>query len=354
MAVTRRTLRLAQQLRIVIDGILDRTVRELVEAWARAWQVIDAEWVEAMNELVEMSQDGNWPSRRQVLRATKAQAALASATREILDLSEFTGITVVAAAREVTSQVAFWQARLVASQLPDTAAIGAMLHPLPDQVLAAIVERTTEQIESLRRPLSIDAAEAMKQALIRGVVVGENPRTTARQMVDRAEQRFNGGLTRAMSIARTELMDAHRSATAAYQLEQTDVLRGWAWHAKLDARTCPSCWAKHGTEHELTETGPNDHPQGRCARTPLTKSWADLGIDLDEPESVLPDARATFEALPRADQLRILGPVRLKALEAGSIAWEDLSVLRTSKGWRDSWVAVPVQDARRSLLDVVR
>ncbi|WP_193613152.1 phage minor head protein [Nocardioides lijunqiniae] len=354
MAVTRLTLRLAQQLRVVIDGILDRTVRELVEAWARAWQVIDAEWVAAMDELVEMSTDGQWPTAAQVFRATAAQAALASATREILDLSEFTGVTVVAAAREVTEEVAVWQSRLIASQLPRTAAVGAMLRPMPDQVLAAIVERTTEQIESRRQPLSVDAAEAMKQALVRGIVVGENPRVTARRMVDRAEHRFNGGLTRAMSIARTEVMDAHRSATAAYQLEQTDVLRGWAWHAKLDTRTCPSCWAKHGTEHELTETGPDDHPQGRCARTPLTKSWAELGIDLDEPDSLLPDARASFDALPRGDKLRVLGPVRLKALEDGAIGWEDLSVLRTSDGWRDSWVPVPVQDARRSLVSVAR
>ena len=350
MAVTRRTLRLAQQLRVVIDGVLDRVVRELVEAWARAWQVIDAEWVAAMDELVEMSTDGVWPTPGQVMRASKAQAALASATREILDLAEFTGVTVVAAAREVTAEVAFWQEALIASQLPTTVSAAGLLRPLNDQVLAAIVERTTEQIESRRRPLEVHAAEAMKQALIRGVVVGESPRVTARRMVDRAEHRFNGGLTRALSIARTEVMDAHRSATAAYQLEQTDVLRGWLWHAKLDARTCPSCWAKHGTEHELIETGPNDHPQGRCARTPLTKSWADLGFDIEEPESLLPDARATFDALPRAAKLRILGPVRLKALEDGAIGWADLSVLRTSDGWRDSWVAAPVQDARRSLV----
>jgi SPP1 gp7 family putative phage head morphogenesis protein len=353
VAVTRQTLRLAAQLRVVVDGIVDQTVRQLIEAWARAWQVIDAEWVDAMDELVEMSSDGKWPSPRQVARATKAQKALASATREITGLADFTGVTVVAAAREVTSEVAFWQARIVASQLPADVDADGMFNPLPDELLGAMVERTTEQIESLRRPLSRDAREAMRQALIHGVAAGKNPRDTARRMVDRAEGRFLGGLTRAMTIARTEVLDAHRSATAAWQFEQSDVLRGWVWTAKLDTRTCPSCWAKHGSEHQLHEVGPNDHQQGRCARTPLVKSWADLGFDLEEPPSVLPDAQAEFFRLPQAQKVRIMGAVRLHALETGAISWAELTTKRTTPGWRDSWVPAPVKQVRRALLTSV-
>jgi hypothetical protein len=350
VAVSRQTLRLADQLRVLVDGHVNGAVRQLVEAWARAWQVIDREWVLAMDELVEMSTGGKWPSPAQVRKATKAQAALESATREILDLTEFAGVTVVTAARDVTSEVAFWQARIVASQLPADIDATTLLRPLPDQALAAIVERTTERIESLKRPLSRDAREAMRQALVRGVAIGENPRATARRMVDRAEDRFLGGLTRAMTIARTEVLDAHRSAAAAYQFEQSDVLRGWVWNAKLDARTCPSCWAKHGTEHGLEEVGPNDHQQGRCARTPLVKSWAELGFDVEEPESALPDAQAAFEALSPAEQLAIMGPVRLKALQDGVLDWDELSVKRKAPGWRDSWAPVPVGKARRRLV----
>lgn len=351
MAVTRRTLRLAEQLRIVIDHEIDWSVRQLVQAWARAWTVIDGEWTATVNQLVDLTSHGQWPGASVVLRAAATQAALASATREVVDLADFTGVTVVTAARNVSTEVAFWQKRIIASQLPASFKPGQELpEKLPDQVLASIVERTTEQIESRRRPLAEDAVESMRQALVRGVAIGENPRSTARRMLDRTHSSFNGGLSRALTIARTEVLDAYRSGAAAYQSQHDDVLRGWAWHAKLDARTCPSCWAKHGTVHQLWETGPHDHQCGRCSRTPLTRSWADIGIDLEEPESVLPDAEQAFKALSREEQLKVMGVVRLHALDAGVLDWSDLTVRRTTPGWRESWVPIRVADARRRLV----
>jgi hypothetical protein len=84
--------------------------------------------------------------------------------------------------------------------------------------------------------------------------------------------------------------------------QHADVLRGWEWLAAMDERTCPSCWAQHGTIHTLDEPGPNDHPQGRCARNVLTKSWADLGFDITEPPSVTPDAQTVFDGLSAEQQ----------------------------------------------------
>lgn len=354
MAVTRRTLRLADQLRIVIDGEVNWSVRQLVQAWARAWFVVDTEWTKAVNHLVEVSREGRWPTQAQILTAATTRAALASTTREIVDLTDFTGITVVTAARNVTTEVAFWQKQLITSQLPVGWKPGEDLpEKLPDQVLAAIVERTAEQIESWKRPLPGDVAETMKTELIRGVVLGENPRTAARRMVQIEQSRFNGGLTRAMTLARTEILDAYRSGAGAYHGQHDAVLQGWLWGAKLDARTCAACWAMHGTEHPLYEPGPEDHQCGRCARLPLTRSWRDLGIDLDEPESVMPDARGTFDSLTREEQLKILGAVRLQALEAGVLDWSELAVKRETPGWRDSWVPIRVDDARRRLLTVL-
>jgi hypothetical protein len=356
MAVTRRTLRLAEQLRIVIDREVDWSIRQLVQAWARAWLTIDAEWTKATQDLVEMTQAGRWPSQRDILRASSVQAALQSATREVVDLAEFAGVTVVTSARQVSTEVAFWQRQIITSQLPIGWARGeALPEKLPDQVLAAIVERTTERIESRKRPLADGTVDAMKRALVRGVAVGENPRVTARRMVTTSRSKFNGGLTRAMTLARTEVLDAYRSGAAAYQSAHDDVLQGWLWDAKLDARTCPSCWAMHGTEHPLLEPGPIDHHCGRCARTPLTRSWADLGIEgMDEPDSLSPDAQEVFRQMRHEDQLRVMGPVRLQALDTGALEWSDLSIQRNNPGWRDSRVPISVGDARRKLLAAVR
>lgn len=40
MAVTNETLRQARRLRAQVDGTVDATVRDLVAAWARAWDEI--------------------------------------------------------------------------------------------------------------------------------------------------------------------------------------------------------------------------------------------------------------------------------------------------------------------------
>jgi SPP1 gp7 family putative phage head morphogenesis protein len=163
-------------------------------------------------------------------------------------------------------------------------------------------------------------------------------------MVRQVEGQFNGGLTRALTIARTETLDAYRQAAAAVQDASRDVLEGWVWLAQLDGRGCPACWAMHGTVHPLDEPGPLGHPNCRCSRAPKTQSWRDLGFDMDEPEDQIPDAEQVFQALPRAVQVRIMGPARLGLLDRGEVSWPDLARRKDNPGWRPSWMPVPVQD----------
>lgn len=355
MAVDHTTIRLAKQLRVRVDQHVDTAVRQLVEAWARGWEEINGEWEAAILDLVLNSRGGKWPSRVQIARASRVRQALAIATEQVTGLAEFAGVTVSTGARDVSGEAALWQARLIASQMPDQAGTTAQLVARFDRVeaeaIAAIVERTVEQITSATRPLSALAANSMKRALVRGVALGENPRVAARRMVDRVQGEFNGGLSRALVIARTEILDAHRSSTAAAQLANADVLSGWMWLAKLDKRTCPACWARHGTVHDLAETGPDDHQQGRCARLPVTKSWAELGFhDVIEPAPLVPDAGQVFADLSRADQLRIMGPIRLKALDTGVLSLADMAVPKNNPGWRRSWVPLSNNAVRRHLV----
>lgn len=350
MAINRETLRLSRELRILIRDTENEAVRSLVRAWATAWQEIETEWSLAVQDLLAVT-PGQWPTRAQIARAARAQQALDLALTRLDELSDFAGVLIERAGADAVHRAVEWQPRIIASQLPPSVGDAALLAGTFDRISAdaidAIIERAATQIHSTRRPLSADAVDAMKRSLIRGVAVGENPRKAAAQMLARVQGDFNGGLTRALTIARTEILDAYRSGAAAAQLANEDVLQGWVWQAQLDTRTCPSCWAQHGSKHALTELGPNDHQNGRCARLPVTKPWRDLGIDLDEPESQLPDARTTFEALPRADQLTIMGPTRLAALDNGA-PWVGLTQRRTTKGWRDSWHPRPASLLARS------
>ncbi|WP_152185343.1 phage minor head protein [Segeticoccus rhizosphaerae] len=347
MAVNRRTLRLIAGMRLSIDTTVDKAVTDLIAAWGTAWNEVAGEWQDALADLVAASTDGKWPSRTQIRRADRARRALA-VTRDSLDqLTKDFGVRVVQDLTPLADDAAQWEARLIHSQMPRGAADVAAFDRIDQRALEAVVERAAGRVTSLAKPLSRQAEAAMKSTLIRGVAVGDNPRKAASTMLRRVQGQFEGGRNRALVIARTEMLDAHRAAAYAQDQANKATVAQWQWVAQLDRRTCPSCWAKHGTTYPLIEPGPEDHQQGRCARVPVTKSWRDLGFDIDEPPSLLPDAKATFDGLPEADQVAIMGKARLGLLKAGHVGWDDLTAKRTTTGWRDSWAPRPTRDLLR-------
>lgn len=347
MAVTRRTLTLLDDLRRGLEAITDAQTRDLVRAWVDAWNEVEPD-LRAV--LLDMLTAGERVTRAQLLRSTRLRAALAVIAERLEDLAAQAQVRVTADLAAVIAAAGGAQASIIDSQLPPAAQQLVDLYAwarVDAGQVEAIVRRATEQITALSRPLSAEAYAAVRRELIRGIAAGSNPRETARRIVARVERRFNGGLNRALVIARTETLDAHRAAARVGQAQHADVLAGWEWLAKLDGRTCPSCWARHGTRHDLDAPGPEDHQQGRCARLPVTKSWADLGFaDLEEPPSVLPDAATVFAGLPTVEQRAILGPKRYDAWVAGEFPMGAWSVRRTTPGWRDSYTVAPAPQSK--------
>ncbi|WP_159622681.1 phage minor head protein [Ruania rhizosphaerae] len=346
MAVTPDTLRLLAGLRIRVGDSVDQAGRDLVRGWATAWDELAAEWDAALTELAAASTANGWPSRAQLARADRVWRAM-DATRDALDgLAQDLDVRILQDLPDLTGDAALWQARITGSQLPpaagSTAELVARFNRVDPAQLEQIVTRTTTQIHAATRPLSVEAIAVMRSQLIRGVAVGDNPRQVAALMLRRLEGGFNGGLTRALVISRTEMLDAYRAAAQAQDIANETTLTGWRWMATLDTRTCPSCLAQHGSLHPTSEAGPHDHQQGRCARLPVTKTWRELGFDIDEPPDIIPDARAWFDNLAATDQARIMGPRRLQLLQDGDISWDDLTRLRHTTGWRDSYTVTPV------------
>jgi hypothetical protein len=347
VAIKRSTLRLVGGLRVVVGQAADDATRDITRAWARAWDELIRQWRTGMLDATEFAMaQGEWPSRLQLARLDRLQSALDASRDALGALGTRTGVTVSDAARQAIHVTAEVEPRVIADQLPDGEQPGALTvftgRTAPQSALDFLVARTAQQITALSWELSGPATEAMRRSLIRGMALGTNPRDMARDMVARVEGQFNGGLTRAINIARTETLDAYRRAGALVDQANTDVVGGWTWLATLDRRTCPSCWGQHGSEHPLTEPGPMDHQQGRCARIPTVLPWSALGIKAKEPPSLLPDAQAKFRALPEADQLQIMGPGRLELLKSGQASWSDLAQRRETRGWRPSYVPTPV------------
>lgn len=352
MAVTARTLRIVEDLRNQLDTIVDTQTAELVRMWATAFDEVRPDLTAALSELLVTP--GERITRAQMLRSSRLQQALIIIATRLRDLADQAGVRITGDLQQVITTAGAAQASVIDSQLPP----GSRLVDFQgwDRVdvrqIEAIVTRSTERIVSRLDPLPGDVMDVVRRELIRGVAAGSNPRETARRMVARVEGHVNGrwGLTRAMVIARTETLDAHRAAAQLGQGQHADVLTEWEWSCKLDSRSCPACWAMHGRRFPLETPGPEDHPQGRCARLPRTASWADLGFDVEEPPDLMPDAEAQFALLAADEQRSILGPSRYTAWRDGDYPISGWATRRENPDWRPSHQVSPAPSGGRRRL----
>lgn len=346
MAVTAETLKVLEGIRKQLATMTTAQTVALTRAWVDAWDVLQPEFNAAILELLAAAKNGRVPASV-VARNIRLRDTIAQARAMLDELATTTNVQVTTDVGQAMLDALDHHEALVRSQLPPGQA-GAAINfaRVSPEAVAAMVERTTQSIHKFTQPLPAKVERMMKQQLIRGITVGDNPRRTAGRIIKGAEGEFNGGLTRALNIARTETLDAHRASTQASEKSNTEILAEWEWHASLTGRTCPSCWAKHGTRHPLHESGPNDHPSGRCARVTVTKTWKELGFDIEEPPSLTQDAEAVYNNLTPESQTAIMGKGRAEMLANGEIKWADLSRKQENPGWRDSYNAVPVKDLR--------
>lgn len=346
MAITAITLRLQSELRTVTDRYVDAVTRALVARWSQAWHEISAEWELVVGEIVTARTAGEPLHPAQIAQLARTQRALVVTADKLTELvGEFETI-LDEPLREIVQRTADMTSQVVASQLPDLPAFKSFTR-VDAVAMQQIIDRTMTSIVSSAEPLAPDALDAVKASLIRAIPAGWSPEKAAREVLKRTRSSFNGGLGRAMRIARTEMLDAHRAANH-QQMRDNPAVASWLWWAELDGSTCPSCIAQHGTEHPLDEDGPHDHPNGRCTALPKTQTWADLGFPgLDEPEDIRPTAEDWIRDNPE-EAVRALGPDRYQLLMDGRISLSDLSTLHQNDGWRDSYQATSLSDLRKA------
>lgn len=190
----------------------------------------------------------------------------------------------------------------------------------------AAVSQPGRPVYALLAQLGRDAAEAAVRELAAGAALGYNPRKTARLMVKAADGLASA---RARTIARTETLRAFRSAHLAAYRQNADVVGGWMWRAKLDTRTCPACWALHGSIHPVDEDFAA-HPNCRCRPIPVP-DLPDAALDAyTRSVGTGPDR---FAALSAGEQRAILGPARYDLYAAGRLRLEDVVGYATHPVW---------------------
>lgn len=343
MAVTDEVVQMIKAGRDSTVQLTDAQVLALTGAWVEAWDELQPVFDDALQATVAVA-DGPIPASV-MARDRRITQALLAARAALEDLQVRTEEIVAQDVPAATLNARDAHLASLQAQLPPEAP-GIVLGRLDDDALAVIVARTTQQIHASVLPLSAESAAAMRAELIKGITVGSNPRRVASRMLARTEGAFNGGLTRATRIARTEMLDAHRTTQLQSVAANRSVLAERIWIATFDSRTCGSCLGQHGSTWPLEAFGPEDHPNGRCIFVDKTKSWEELGftgID-SEPRDDIADRDAWWENQTEQSQDALLGKPRADLLRSGEISWTDLSTRNENPEWRPSYALTPLKD----------
>lgn len=277
---------------------------QMVRAYGRAWTRIQAQLDQLGQEIAAARVAGEtvdraWLARQERLtliqRQVEAELRRFAATADAAIRAEQAAAVRAAVANAGT----IVRPLLPSFALLNTGAVEALAGTLGDG----------SPLRALLDTLAPQGAQLAGDALITGVVTGQNPRVIARQVRDA----LGIGLARALTISRTETMRAYREATLATYRANRDVIEGWVWVASLSRRTCPVCIAMHGKVFPL-DTPFASHPNCRCVPAPKI---------VGHPSGFIAGP-AWFGGLPRPWQEDILGPAKFALYALGRLALDEL------------------------------
>lgn len=177
---------------------------------------------------------------------------------------------------------------------------------------------TTEQLHSIvqKRPfqgrllrewgkgLEEGRTQKVHDAIRIGMVEGEGIDQIVRRVRGTRALGFKDGVLEisrrdAEAVVRTAVTHIANGASEALYERNADIIKGVRWVSVLDSRTTAVCRARDGKVYEPGK-GPRPPAHWRCrsTTTPVTKSFRDLGIDLDE---VPAGTRASMDGQVPAD-----------------------------------------------------
>ena len=307
------------------------TVHTITHAYGGVWRRIRSLLDTLERDIKTATTRGETVNRGWLERANRLRLIELQVERIIRDTSAGIAPTIEAAQIHAAILANDATREMIQLQLPEVrAGVEATFVRVPREAITHMIG-TFQQGSPLRvllDALGPEAAAHVRETLVEGMALGYNPRKIARQIRDDVDD----NRTRALAIARTEVMRSYRQASMANYEANADVVAQWVWHAKLDKRTCAFCWSMHGTIHKLGDPMAS-HVNCRCSPIPKTKTYRELGIDIDEPDRTVEPGVIAFKRIPHAEKLAILGPSKLRAYQAGAITLEDVRSFATDAKW---------------------
>lgn len=328
----------------------------------------------AVSHAVDLAQYGNGVTRRMLRLLDRVDADLMAQIQSALERLPADSFTVqrleaqLGAVRELNRTAYEQIGRALPVELAELTQYEAQYQQqlftrtLPNEVVGAVgvngVNIGQVQAAAMSRPFQgrllsewAQSIETGRMTRIRDVIrMGYVENQTISQMVRRIRgTRANNYADGLLEIDRRHAEAVVRTAvshTAAYTRDQfyaanSDLIAATLWDSTLDTRTTEICQARSGLKYTLEGKpvghsvpylgGPGRAHWGcRSVGTPVTKSWRELGVDVDE---FSPSTRASMDGQVPAGlnykqwlakqsagrQDEVLGPVRGKLLRKGEL-----------------------------------
>lgn len=345
----RRAARAVQRRQAIAERGLRR---KILPGWRRVRVELGRE-ADALAKRIEKAQaagedvNASWLHKQE-----RYQQLLTQTEVRIAELTKAANLPVTSFQAElVRNAAAHAQAMTAAALAPAGEKAKALMsewNQLPVADVEAMIGRTSKgtPLANLLEQIAPDARTRAAQILTQGMTVGKNPRTVARELQSVSDE----ASSRLLTIARTEALNAQRSATLESYRANSGVVQAWVWQAELDENTCEACIALSGTTFPLEEEC-DAHPNCRCCMVPETVSWEDLGLgDQGFGESGIAGELETgpewFDRQPAALQEALLGPGKLEALKAGEIGWPDMVAHTHNPEWGGMRRAASLREAK--------
>lgn len=327
----------------------ESTSAQIARYYLRAWKVIVGELKRLDSEWRKAKAAGQKPDATWIYQYNRARSFHALVLEQMRKYSQYAGQAIY---KNIEGEIAAADKEaksLAVMRYKDHPEIMARWHNFDKSAvqIALGFGQPMSPLYRLLESISSDFADAAMDILIDGVLLGRNPKKTANLM----REKLAITTSRALTIARTETLRARRYADRAAYQANSDIIEGWIWNAALDMRTCPACWAMHGTRHTNAEIL-DDHPNGRCAMMPAFRSWAEIGEIIGADFSAMRDdppiksGAAVFAALSASQQLEILGRKRYALWKSGALELMDFVGRKYSPVWGSVRFALSARAAK--------
>lgn len=180
-----------------------------------------------------------------------------------------------------------------------------------------------------------ETLQTMKRELGTSIALGEGMPEASRRLRRTVD---NLSMNRATRIARTEIQRVSNEAAVRTYRRNQDVLKGLQFTATLDDRTCLMCAPLDGKVYDVKnpQNQPPIHVSCRCFLAPVTKSFEELGLPVDEfPPSTrasmngqVPATRTYsdwFADQSQSFQREVLGPGRFERFSQGNLSLDRMA-----------------------------